>query len=520
MKKILVLSVVFLLLAFGFPVAKNDFSGTLDKVSLIIDCNPFLGVAAGTSAIDDRDILPAPERTKSVASSEGDFLRYEKYKKELQEYSSRIAQEEALKPGFFEKLALYPFEYVGNLTTWHLDAVSWATWGLLFSGAALVLFPPATSAGVALIAGGTTIIAPTAIMKTTALLFGKYGLFNSMRLTFFYRSFQDGISRTDIYGESLPRNVLLDNAWNVSWLQGAIEYLKFEILAMTFPPQWRLISLFMAAHSVPARKITSSVWNSIFKKTTLTGFAISAVMVSEFAQSGIWEFWHRSLRFDSIQRFVENNTLWEDLQGRIPEVKEVFFSFFLLMALGLGGNIYYLLRQKETVSASKKGNTINSFRDICERGSKQELKKAIKAGAEINIRDTNGKSPLLWAAEKNLDAGVISLLIESGANISVRGEDGSSALMLAAKFNDNPDVISLLVEAGVDLNSHDKNGLTALMLAAKYSYSSEVVLALLKAGADPLSKDPNEQTALDLIKGNEAIKDSEAYWKLHDASFG
>ena len=47
----------------------------------------------------------------------------------------------------------------------------------------------------------------------------------------------------------------------------------------------------------------------------------------------------------------------------------------------------------------------------------------------------------------------------------------------------------------------------------------EICSILIEAGADVNAKDNYGKKAIDYAKENDALKDTDAYWKLHDASF-
>lgn len=91
--------------------------------------------------------------------------------------------------------------------------------------------------------------------------------------------------------------------------------------------------------------------------------------------------------------------------------------------------------------------------------------------------------------------------------------------MIAAWYNPNPEVCEVLVQAGAKLNARDKDGWTPLIFAAAFSQSPAILEALLSAGADPKARDLDGKTALDHAKENEAMKGTDAFWKLNDATF-
>ena len=94
-----------------------------------------------------------------------------------------------------------------------------------------------------------------------------------------------------------------------------------------------------------------------------------------------------------------------------------------------------------------------------------------------------------------------------------------TALMLAAGKNSNPEVITTLVKADADPNARNENGMTALMLAAGINSNPEVISILLDAGADPKIKDRSGMMAMAYMKSNEKLKNTDAYWKLNDATY-
>lgn len=89
-----------------------------------------------------------------------------------------------------------------------------------------------------------------------------------------------------------------------------------------------------------------------------------------------------------------------------------------------------------------------------------DLQNFIATGHNINMRDEDGETPLMKAANRgNLRA--VDALIKAGANVNAKDEDGNTALMEAAD-NGHNDVVLRLIEAGADINARDDDGETAL----------------------------------------------------------
>ena len=117
----------------------------------------------------------------------------------------------------------------------------------------------------------------------------------------------------------------------------------------------------------------------------------------------------------------------------------------------------------------------------------------LKAGADFNAKDEDGRTVLMWATENTAE--VVSILLKAGADINERDNYGTTVLIQAAQNFENPDVITVLVKAGADVNARDKEGETALIRAAQLG-TPDGISALLDAGADVNAKDNEGRTAL------------------------
>ena len=73
---------------------------------------------------------------------------------------------------------------------------------------------------------------------------------------------------------------------------------------------------------------------------------------------------------------------------------------------------------------------INAARD----GNEEEVKRilAVLPETEINSRDSQGKTALIWAAYTGNEE-IVQLLLEKFADVKVKANDGSTALLLAIR---------------------------------------------------------------------------------------
>lgn len=121
-------------------------------------------------------------------------------------------------------------------------------------------------------------------------------------------------------------------------------------------------------------------------------------------------------------------------------------------------------------------------------GQAKCIKALINAHADVNYRNRQGATPLIRAVQSgSMDS--INALIAVHADVNKADNRGQTPLMLGASIG-RTDFIRTLVAAGADVNKQDTHGETALMRTA-YSGSPDVVKALIAARADIKMKSGN-----------------------------
>ncbi len=133
-------------------------------------------------------------------------------------------------------------------------------------------------------------------------------------------------------------------------------------------------------------------------------------------------------------------------------------------------------------------------------GNREMVQALLGAGADVNARNSYGRTALMSLSDKTTPEMVWDL-ISAGAKVNRKASDGNTALMMAAAV-DNVSVLQSLIDAGARVNAHDANGKTALIWAAEGG-NVENVRALLRAGALVNRKTSDDETALSLALENE-----------------
>ena len=123
-----------------------------------------------------------------------------------------------------------------------------------------------------------------------------------------------------------------------------------------------------------------------------------------------------------------------------------------------------------------KGQGIMSFYDfveVCRGGSLRRIRDALMAGADVNARDEQGETPLMWAVY-SADPELVGTLIKAGADVNAQDNESRTALMLAAEpsrftstayeINDADciEIVEILLKAGADADVEDVIGLNFL----------------------------------------------------------
>jgi ankyrin repeat protein len=130
------------------------------------------------------------------------------------------------------------------------------------------------------------------------------------------------------------------------------------------------------------------------------------------------------------------------------------------------------------------------------------VRSLLAAGADVNLPDAQGSTPLMLAARTTPE--LVPVLVERGAHVDDVDTRGFTALLEAAS-NGHTETVGVLLDRGADINAAAVNGWTALLFAVQTGHIETTEL-LIKRHANVNVKDTKGNTALMLAKsrGNAA----------------
>ena len=116
----------------------------------------------------------------------------------------------------------------------------------------------------------------------------------------------------------------------------------------------------------------------------------------------------------------------------------------------------------------------------------------------VNIKDALGRTPLHIAAENGYED-VAILLAENGADVNITDTNGNTPLIFIIHKTGNLEITRRFLEKGAAVNTQNRTGETALMYAAWRGHSN-IVQLLLENRADVTLKNRQGDTALGLAE--------------------
>jgi len=176
--------------------------------------------------------------------------------------------------------------------------------------------------------------------------------------------------------------------------------------------------------------------------------------------------------------------------------------------------VRFLLEQSKGIEVNEKNiyNKTALHRACSLQYNKKSLELAkllVEFGADINLPDQHGYTPLNLTLILGGNIDLAWYLINQGADVNIKANEGTTTLMGAAKSH-SPELITYLLNKGFDINAQNEEGKTPLIYALGNDYTRNhipVIRLLLKAGADVNIKTKTGFTALHTaaIENNDSI---------------
>ncbi len=146
--------------------------------------------------------------------------------------------------------------------------------------------------------------------------------------------------------------------------------------------------------------------------------------------------------------------------------------------------------------------TVTELMRASKLGDPVLVKKLLAEGAQVNARDQNGATALMYAcaAHSEASSGVLEALLSAGADVNLADRSGTTALHAATGDGVRLICVKELLLHGANPNASDRHGDTPLIAAVTHAQDEEdaaqVARLLIGAGADPSLVNHDGQSAL------------------------
>ncbi len=142
--------------------------------------------------------------------------------------------------------------------------------------------------------------------------------------------------------------------------------------------------------------------------------------------------------------------------------------------------------------------------EAAEQGNVDTAKALIKAGVDVNARDHNGITALMWAAYRG-HADCVKALIAGRAQMEVKASIGGDTSLIYAAGGGHADCVKALVAAGANVNARTDGGMTALQAAVLNSHAD--CAAILQAAEKTVAVFPSGSSVNEDLKASLNAKD-------------
>ena len=132
--------------------------------------------------------------------------------------------------------------------------------------------------------------------------------------------------------------------------------------------------------------------------------------------------------------------------------------------------------------------------------SKLSNENIVLDNKDVNARDKDGKTVLMYASQYCNDPAIIEALIKGGADVNAEKGYNDNALLYASKYNNNPEIIETLIMNGAIVDDD------TLRTASRYTDNPEVIETIIAKSSKKLDMDYPLLNACDANKNIDVIK--------------
>ncbi len=179
-------------------------------------------------------------------------------------------------------------------------------------------------------------------------------------------------------------------------------------------------------------------------------------------------------------------------------------------------------------------NVMEKFFEAIRNGNVEKMEIMLALGQDVNVKNSDGFSPLNVAISQtgsahvsgdlfarvmetpNLTTKIVEMLISAGANVNAVEVDSEGyenyprPLLHFAIYKGQPEIVKLLISAGANVNARDEYGITPLHKAT--DESAKITAMLISAGANvnAVDKDGNSVLHSAVLCGDEEYNNGNA----------
>ena len=106
-------------------------------------------------------------------------------------------------------------------------------------------------------------------------------------------------------------------------------------------------------------------------------------------------------------------------------------------------------------------------------GNLQIVEILLQNGADVNAKQSNGKTALIWATENGWNE-IVKILLQYNASVNEKVAISNETALYFAVYKCSSEIVELLIEKKAEVNAVKKWDVTPLMVAAGH-HQNEIV---------------------------------------------